>query len=423
VEAVVTGELWEMAGGATGLAVGVQYREQEMDIFVDSVSKDGGFGFAPQVIRDWSSSRDTEAVFAELVMYPSENFEIDVAARFEDTLGISSTEPKLSALWTPTDSMFLRFSAGSSFRLASEFQTFGIGPSGTTIRSIGGEVTQARALAVGNRNLLPEESDNWTAGITWDATDNLTFDFTYWAYDFTNLVSDVDPDEILLADQEDGFITDPRIQIFPGRPNEVCEVTRGWDPQGTDPLPAGCMTGFDISLFTSSFVNRNALETSGIDLNIDWRRALGAGEFGVRLLATYTDTFKVSDLEGNLREAVGTDLGEDLALFNAPQIRANVITTFAQGNHSFRWSARFTDGITLANPDPRGFEDNTSEASWTTHDVVYDFTLPSSNLFSVAVLNIGDNEPPLQANTLTTVDSRLHDPRGRMFRLSYFHNF
>ena len=421
-EALITGSLWEMAGGASGLAVGTQYRQQEIDIQVNPVRRDGGFGFAPQVVQDWSASRDTQAVFAELVIYPTDDLELDFAARYESTLGLSSTEPKLTGLWTPTDDLFVRFSVGSSFRLASERQTFGIGPSGTTIRPLGGEVTQARALSVGNPDLLPEESDNWTIGLTWDATDDLTLDLTYWNYDFTNLVSTVDPDEILLADIADGFITDPRIELFPGVPNEVCEVTGRWSGIQDDPLPDDCLDGFDIALFKSSFVNRNAVETSGMDITVDWRQELSGGNlFGVRLLAAYVNSFKISDLAGNLIETVGTDQGSDLGLFDNPQVRANLILTYSMGDHDFRWSVRYTDGIELWNPGR--FEYNTDESPWTQHDVVYTYTLPSSNQLNLAILNVTDNEPPLMANTLTTVDSRLHDPRMRMIRLEYTHSF
>ena len=45
------------------------------------------------------------------------------------------------------------------------------------------------------------------------------------------------------------------------------------------------------------------------------------------------------------------------------------------------------------------------------------YTLPSSNEFTLAMLNILDNEAPLVANSLTTVNSALYDPRGRMWRL------
>ena len=422
VEALATGSLWEMAGGASGLAVGAQYRQQELDIFTNPVERDGGFGFAPQVVQDWSASRDTQAVFAELVIFPTEDLELDFAARYESTLGLSSTEPKLTGLWTPTDDLFVRFSVGSSFRLASERQTFGIGPSGTTIRPLGGEVTQARALSVGNPDLLPEESDNWTIGVTWDATDSLTFDLTYWNYDFTNLVSTIDPDEILLADIADGFITDPRIELFPGVPNEVCERSGRWDPDSGDPLPDGCLDGFDIALFKSSFVNRNAVETSGLDFNVDWRHEFAGGnQLGIRLLGAYVQSFKISTLDGTLVETVGTDRGSDLGLLDNPKIRANLITTYSTGDHDFRWSLRFTDGIELWNPGR--FQYNTDESAWMQHDLVYTYTLPSANQLNVAILNATNNEPPLVANSLTTVDSRLHDPRMRMFRLEYVHSF
>ncbi|WP_428096234.1 TonB-dependent receptor plug domain-containing protein [Candidatus Rariloculus sp.] len=422
VEALITGSLWEMAGGTSGLAVGVQYRQQELDYRVDPVAKDGGYGFAPQVVQDWFASRETEAVFAELVMFPTEDLELDFAVRYEDTNGLSSTEPKFTGLWTPADNVFIRFSVGSSFRLASERQTFGIGPSGTTIRPLGGEVTQARALSVGNPDLLPEESDNWTVGFTWDITDDLTFDVTYWSYEFTNLVSTIDPDEILLADIADGFITDPRIELFPGVPNEVCEISGRWDEDSGDPLPAGCLDGFDIALFKSSFVNRNAVETSGLDVTFDWRKDMsGGGLFGLRLVASYADSFKVSDLQGNLIEAIGTTRGADLGLSNNPQIRANLIATYARGNHAIRWSTRFTDGIELYLPGR--FEYNTDESSWSQHDAVYTYTLPSSNQVNLAVLNVMDNEVPLRANSLTTVRSNLYDPRMRMVRLEYTHSF
>jgi iron complex outermembrane receptor protein len=428
VEGIVTGELWEMGGGATGIALGVQYRQQELAINVDSVTRDGGFGFAPQVVQSWNSSRNTDAFFAELVMFPSENFEIDLAARYEDTEGLSSTEPKLSMLWTPTDNLYVRFSAGSSFRLASERQTFGIGPSGTTIRPLGGEVLQARALSVGNPDLLPEESDNWTFGFTWDATENLTIGVDYWDYDFTNLVTIVSVDDILLADIADGFINDPRIELFPGRPNEVCEITGRWDDSRDangnyiNPLPAGCLNGFDVALFKSSYINQNVVETSGIDLNIDYTRDLAGGAlFGVRLLATYVDKYAGTATDGTLIDVVGTDGGNVAGVGTNPQIRANVITTYSKGNHGLRWTTRFTDGTTLRNPG--AFEYNTDTSSWTQHDVVYTYTLPSSNEVNLAVLNLFDNETPLQANTLTTVNSSLYDPRGRMIRLVYNHSF
>jgi len=423
VEGIITGELWEMGGGATGVALGAQIRQQDLEIFVSPIAKDGGFGFRPQVTQDWTSTRSTEAFFAELVMYPSDTLEIDVAARSEDTDGQSSVEPKFSALWTPRDDLYVRFSAGSSFRLASERQTFGIGPTGTTIRPIGGEVTQARALSVGNPDLLPEESENWTVGLTWDATDSLTLEVNYWDYNFTDLVTTISPDDILLADWADGFITDPRIELFPGRPNEVCEITGRWDDSlPTNTRPADCMSGFDVALFKSSYINQDTVETSGIDLNVDWRKELASGGLlGIRLATSYVDRYAGTNTQGELVDVVGTDGANVAGVGTNPQWRGNLVITYDRGNHSARWTARFTDGTVLRNPS--AFQANTSQSSWTQQDVVYSYALPSSNEVTLAILNVADRETPLVANSLTTVNSSLYDPRGRMWRLSYTHAF
>lgn len=423
LEAIVTGELWDMAGGSTGVALGAQYRKQELNIMVDNISRDGGYAFAPQVIRDWNSNRDTEAVFAEIVMYPTDTLEFDIAARYEETLGESSVEPKISALWRPADNLFIRASAGSSFRLASEFSSFGIGPSGTSIREIGGEVTQARALAVGNSNLLPEESDNWTIGITWDVTDSLTLDLSYWDYDFTNLVTTVSPDDILIADMLDGFITDPRIELFPGVPNEVCEVTGRWDGIDVATRPDDCMTGFDIALFKSSFINQNTVETSGVDFTVGYNFDLMGGEAGLRLSGAYVRRYAGTATDGSIIDVVGTDGGNVAGVGTNPQLRGNLVATYRRGDHSLRWTSRYTDGTILRNP--RANQIFSDEGSWVQHDVFYTYTLPTANesSFTLAILNVGDREPPLVMGSLTTVNSGLYDPRGRMWRLSYNFGF
>ena len=423
VELVTTGELWEMAGGVTGVAVGAQFRKQDLNIIVDSVNRDGGYGFAPQVIRSWDSSRDTEAMFAEIVMYPTDTLEVDIAARYESTLGQSSVEPKISALWTPTDNLFIRASAGSSFRLASENQSFGIGPSGTTIREIGGEVTQARALAVGNENLLPEESDNWTVGMTWDVSDSLSLDLNYWSYEFTNLVTTVSPDDILIADMKDGFITDPRIEMFPGRSNEICEVTGRWDGVNLNTRPSDCMTGFDVSLFKSGFINQNTVETTGWDFQVAYSFPLLGGDAGLRLNGAYVTRYAGTQTDGSILDVVGTDGSGVAGVGTNPQLRGNITATWARDNHSVRATSRYTDGTIQRNP--RANQVLTNQGGFSVNDLLYTYNFATANESSVslAVLNIGDKVAPFVMGSLTTVNSSLHDPRRRMWRLSYNYSF
>jgi iron complex outermembrane receptor protein len=436
-----------MGGGATGLAVGAQYRQQELKIRVDPIQKDGGLGFSPQILRDWISNRDTSSVFAELVMFPTQNFEVDIAARYEETLGQSSTEPKLSMLWTPTDNVYIRATAGSSFRLASETQLFGIGGGSVGRDTIGGEVTQATGIAVGNPALVPEESDNWTLGFTWDITDNFTFDLTYWDYEFKNLVTSTDAAVTLRADMLDGYIvtdgpanwSDPAFiaannasanPLFFGRGNEVCDDpsvipggTGRWD--GVSPLPAGCATGFDISIFKSSWINQDVIVTNGFDLTLDWQKDLSSGgRFGTRFVGAFTTEYSgISSVTGELTDVVGTDGYNVAGVGTNPDLRANLIISYGRGNQNVRGTFRYTSGTELTNPNP--LLANFDESAYTQLDLVYSWDAPLSNpaTLSFSVLNATDEEPPLVPNGLLTYDQSLYDGRGRMFRVQWSQGF
>ena len=450
-EAIVTGELWDMDGGATGLAVGAQVRKQELDINVDPISKDGGFGFSPEILRDWESNRETDAVFAELVMFPTQSFEVDLAVRWEETLGQSSTDPKISMLWTPTDRLFLRATAGSSFRLASENQLFGIGPGSVGRDTLGGQITQAVGLAVGNSSLIPEESDNWTIGFTYDVTDNFTVDLTYWDYEFKNIATTTDAEDTLRADLLDGFVNwpttgdwnDPAFvaanaasphPLFFGRPNEYCDPTGPdfvpggtgrWDGVDPDALPAGCFSGFDVEIFRSSFINQNLVLTNGFDLTLDWSKDFANGAmFGVRFIGAFTEEYAgINNATGLIEDVVGTTGDGVAGIGTNPDFRANTILTYAQGDHRVRATQRYTAGS--LNRDPNVLEAAFDEGPYSQWDVSYSWEAPMNNpaTLSFTILNLADEEPPLDPNGLLTYNAGLYDGRGRMFRVQWSQGF
>lgn len=425
LEGIVTGELWEMAGGTTGVAFGTQFRKQLLEIEVDPIAKDGGFGFDPQVLTDWDSNRQTEAVFGEIVMFPSESLEVDLAARYEDTEGTSSVEPKISALWTPNDRLFIRASAGSSFRMPTENQLQGIGSGAKSFIELGGEPPFAAGLSVGNPDLEPEESDNWTIGFTWDLNDYLTLEATYWDYEFSNLVTTTDPEDVLRQDIQDGYVDNMEAHpLFPGRPNEVCEITGRWDPESGQPLPAGCVTGLDIKIFNSSYINQNVMETNGIDFVVDYTDEMFGGEAGLQFNGSYVLKYAGIDSDtGELRDVAGTD-GSGVAGVGAnPELRANLMASYRNGNHTARATVRYIAGTERTNPNEAlaGY----GEGSFSTVDLTYTYSFstegPSS--ISLAVINAGDQLPPLTPNTLWTINRGLYDGRGRMFRASLNYGF
>ena len=66
--------------------------------------------------------------------------------------------------------------------------------------------------------LAPEQSSNFTLGVTWDVSDNLTVDLNYWSIDFEDLIVQESTQVIWHNDIADGTIDDPRIVLSPWPP-------------------------------------------------------------------------------------------------------------------------------------------------------------------------------------------------------------
>ncbi|MDR0780785.1 MAG: TonB-dependent receptor, partial [Pseudomonadales bacterium] len=308
-DAIVNGKLWEMAGGTTGVAFGLSRREQIFAQDWDTLSNSvGNWAFnGASAYLDFDGQINTNAAFAELVMFPTDTLEVQMAARYEDAGAFSSTDPKIGVLYRPQKGLFLRASAGTSFRQPGPIQVNGSGPGGSSTDQIGGDTINARGLVVGNKNLQPETSKNWTAGFTWDVTDALTVDMNYWSVRFQNLITAENAQAILQLDRADGFITDPHIQLRAGAPNEICEVTGRWQPPATasNPRPVDCMSGFDIQLITTSYINQAFQNTSGIDYNISYDFDALNSRWIARLLGTWTQKYEM-DVQGNVVDGVGS---------------------------------------------------------------------------------------------------------------------
>ena len=373
----MTGDLWEMDGGTTGLAVGAHRRDQSFAQEWDTISKQTGlWGFnGAAALLDFSGDRTTDAFFAELAMFPTETVEIQLAARHEDTGDLDSSDPKIGVLWTPTDRLFIRASAGTSFRQPGEIQMFGRGPGGATTDPVGGQAIQARGFVTGNLGLRPETSENWTTGVTWDATDRFTVELNYWNVKFEDIINQETASAIWLQDRADGFITDPRIVLAAGAPNEVCEVTGRWNGQATTPLPAGCLTGVNVVLFNTTYVNQAFQETSGVDYNFSYNwEALGS-EWTARLLGSWTQTYDM--MVGNqIIDGVG---GYNAATFGSPnpEFRTNLMVDWLRGSHRARVTWRHLSKLHLTAAETTAASRLTEQKDFLTVDALYNYALPN----------------------------------------------
>jgi iron complex outermembrane receptor protein len=413
---IVTGKLWDMAGGDTGIAIGIHRREQNFSQDWDVMSEGiGNWGFnGATAYLDFSGKRSTDAVFGELVMYPTETLEVQLASRYEDTGSMDSFDPKIGLLWTPKDGLYLRTSAGTSFRQPGEIQMFGIGPGGATTDPIGGDTINARGLLVGNTSLQPETSDNWTVGMTWDVTEQFTAELNYWSVKFKDIINQEGAQAILLLDRADGFITDPRIILREGAPNEVCEVTGRWSGKPADPRPANCMSGFDVQLFKTTYINQAFQNTEGLDFvfSYDWQAL--ESEFSAKLLGTWTSKYDM-EVQGKVVDGVGSYNSATFGVPN-PEWRGNIQFGWNKGNQLARATWRYTSK--LVNDAPNANNMLTEETDFSTLDLVYGYTFADGDAdFTMSVTNALNEEDPLRHGAQTTNTSSIYETRGRVFRV------
>lgn len=138
-DALVGGEIMDMAGGPAAIAFGLQYRERNTTSRAPTLNFPGipnailGYDDAgvpnnfhylsnnfecSSCIFNFDNTRDTSAAFVELSLPFIENVETQIAIRYEDYGGNIGSEvsPKLAMSWRPTDSLIVRGSFSQSFR-------------------------------------------------------------------------------------------------------------------------------------------------------------------------------------------------------------------------------------------------------------------------------------------------------------------
>lgn len=364
-EGLVSGDVWDMAGGTAGMAVGAQVRTEFQDREADSGLINNRFGFWPREFP-YSVSRDIKSVFTEFYLPFTGSLDAQLAVRYEDYGGFDTTDPKLGINWRPTDGLALRASASTAFRAPDVTETApgrvqpGVGqtvdpldPSDTgTFRVI---------RTVSNPDLQPEESTNYNLGVTWDPLEGLTTSLDYWSFDFTNQIALEAAQQVINADPNG-----PAIQ--------------------RDEF--GRMLSVDVTYF-----NSGSTKTDGLDWRFDYTFDVGNQMFAITNLLTKIITYDVQlgQGTGNI-DALGgrndTNPGAP-----APEIRDNLRFSWFNGPHSANFAVRYTDSVT---DDLAG---GATIDSWTVFDLQYSLDIGDSYNVTVGALNVLDEEPPTAAFT------------------------
>jgi iron complex outermembrane receptor protein len=384
-EAFLSTELFEMEGGTAGVALGVQYRYQDLSQDHDSLSNQDKFAF---VIGnpDIGGEQDVVAIFGELALPVSDTVDIQLALRYEDYGGSTgdTLDPKLAVSWRASDDFSLRASVSTSFRAPSIFQRQG---GGTGLNQVNDPITGGQFFAAvrstGNEELVPEESTAFNVGFSLEPVDDLSIEVDYWSFDFTDLIIQESFQAILNAE-----------------PQNTDRIIRVGDP----------LNGPIIRINTT-YVNASSLETSGLDFVANYKIDTDMGTFTPNISATYILAYDLVDPQAGEIDGAGSRNFNNIGT-STPELKANLGLNWKHENYSANIFGRYIDSYT---DDQNDFREIESHLSWDAQlniDLGGLFETDNAYILTFGGVNLTDENPP-QVFTNGGFDSKVHDPRGR----------
>jgi iron complex outermembrane receptor protein len=442
IDLVASGEVFKLPAGPLGLAVGFQRRRDKAQVLFDAVTNSNNLDFAFGA-QDWENSLTVTAAFAEVAIPVFEGLDVNIAARYEefDEIDTDTFDPKISILWRPIDSLTLRASAGTSFRIASLLQ---LGGSLTTVANevdFDGSVAFRASITSGNPGLEPESAENYNVGFSWipqeGLLEGLQVDMDYYTYTIEDLVTREAPSTILAADNAAlrAFIT-----ANPGATlQSAIAANAGNRRQVVRSAQGGLLRIFP------DFINANSSEISGIDLTTSYSFE-AYGDWRVGLQLAYVLDYEVELSSGAKLDAVGQYNDRNPVARPLPEYKLNTSLSYSNGPHRAFLMVEYVPeldyGFDLAT-DPGSAAARFWRATVTqvhgastandfftrnihsmlTADLSYTYTFGevgflSDSSVTIGVQNITNEEPPwVPVNT--GFDATLHDPRGRIWSMKF----
>lgn len=390
-EGFISTDWFEMDGGITGVAIGAQYRYQDLTQDYDAASNQDRFAFLIGN-PDISGSQDVVALFGEIAMPVTADLDIQIALRYEDYGGAigDTVDPKLAISYRASDMLSLRGSISTSFRAPSIFQTKG---GSTSLQQASDPLSPGNNfIAVrssGNPDLVPEESTAFNLGLSLEPIDDLSVELDYWSFDFTDLI-----------------IQESFQAILNDTPQDTVRVIRAGDPLNGPLLQVN-----------TAYVNASSLETSGLDLVTSYKVETEVGTFTPSVNATYVLKYDLDDPQAGKVEGAGLRNFNNIGVSN-PELRVNLGLSWSMDAYSANIFARHIGGY----DDDQNTDDANGNFleidSHTTFDAQFNvdlgniFETKSDYVLTVGGINLTDENPP-QVFTNAGFDSKVHDPRGR----------
>jgi iron complex outermembrane receptor protein len=355
-------EFGELGGGPIQAAIGLQHRSESIDAPSANPANDSApyERYTGYNSVGTAGSRDVDSAYFEVLAPFTENFEMVASGRYDDySTGQDNFSPKLALKFAPFDVLSLRGSWSEGFRIPSFNEAFGLPTTGYVTRTV--DCTEFADFcashennnyataqysygltSTGDESLDPEESESFTAGVIWNATDNLTFTVDYWQIEISNLITGVaDTSE---AERQyytnNGVVDIPGINVVPGAP----------DLAFPNALPL-------IGFIESSYQNQDKQEVNGWDFSVTLAGIeVGPVDWSSRLDASWLKEYTLTTDAGDKLEYAGTLSPCNVtSCSGAPEWRMSWANTFDFNDRTTATvTAYMTQGVDNASVDYGG---------------------------------------------------------------------
>lgn len=408
-----TSSFLELQGGAIDYVVGFEYREESSRTITDPLTQSGVLAGAatPNDFGEYDVTEFFAEVNVPLLKDRAFARELTIGAAYRDADYSHAGDAdawKLDLLWAPFDSFKLRGTIGEAVRAPNIDESFAVISPGfdniddpcdaDNIDDDPDRAANCAALGIapgfqandnvsidtlsgGNPDLFSESSDSFTVGFVWQPhfAQGLNISVDYYDIEISDAILFVDPQDIL----------DNCVGSSDGLDAGFCsQITR-------NPVTN------DVELVESGFLNASALNTSGYDINLDYRNielgALGLpGTVDVNFFFNFLTELDRFEFQA-LPDEVNVEDGE----VGDPDFQYRMNLNYRLNDLSLNWTTRFIDRsfrLDLSPEDQGGDieEDNDTPfvASQTTHDISANYLI--NDRFSVygGIRNVFDQVPP-----------------------------
>lgn len=424
IDGRVSRELWNLKNGPMALALGFEYREEELNDRPDNILSSGDLQGGGGALPPTKASRDVTAFFSELNIPILRNLEAQVAVRYDKYSDFGNTiNPKVALRWTPTKQILVRSSYSTGFRAPTLSDLFlpaflsntadvhndpircpNSTPIGTFVNANFECDAQFNNQLGGNPTLQPEESRQWTIGMIFEPSQELSLGADFFSIrrsDSIGALGDTTIFEVFAA-------ADPLNAN--GRFVRGTRVASGACTNDLPGLPTPANLPCRIAFVIQGQSNLGNYVTTGVDVSGTLRLPRSTmGQFTLRGEGTYIMRYRYQ------REKDGPYF-DNVGLFSADNGGISRWKHYLTANwRSGPWGATLAQNFVLGYTDASGERRVGSYETW---DVQGTWEGWRGLGVTLGVKNVLDRDPPAsdQGQSFQVgFDPRYTDPRGRMY--------